>query len=155
MNIDHNKKRSKIINTAKFQSILANVNCFRHMQTLRYHRFWLFVGFLLIVGTFITSLMPLQMGHGLPHQDKLLHMTGYGMLTLWFLQIVRNQSALFLIPLAMMLLGLSIEVLQGFTAYRYPDRMDALANTLGCIGAALLALTPLRDTLLKLERYLP
>ena len=128
---------------------------FANMQTLRYHRFWLLIGLLLVIATFITSLMPLQMGHGVPHQDKLLHMAGYGMLTLWFLQIVRNQSALVLIPLAMVALGVGIEVLQGFTGYRYPDRMDALANTLGCIGAALLALTPLRDTLLKLERYLP
>ncbi len=126
------------------------------MQTLRYYRFWLLLGFVLVLGTLVTSLIPLQLGHGgVPHQDKLLHMTGYGMLTLWFLQIVRNQSALFLIPLAMMLLGIGVEVLQGFTQYRYPDRMDALANMLGCIGAALLALTPARDTLLRLERYLP
>ncbi len=126
-----------------------------NMQTLRYYRFWLLLGFLLVVATLVVSLMPLQMGHGVPHQDKLLHMTGYGMLTLWFLQIVRNQRALFLVPLAMMMLGIGIEVLQGVTQYRYPDRMDALANTLGCIGAAFLALTPARDTLLRLERYLP
>ncbi len=125
------------------------------METLRYHRFWLFLGFLLVIGTLITSLIPLNMGHGVPHQDKLLHMTGYGMLTLWFLQIVRNQSALILIPLAMAMLGISVEILQGLTGYRYPDRMDALANGIGCLGAALLALTPVRDTLLKLERFLP
>ena len=126
------------------------------METLRYHRFWLFLGFLLVLGTLITSLMPLKMeSHGMPHQDKLMHITGYGMLTLWFLQIVRNQSALILIPLAMVMLGISVEILQGLTHYRYPDRMDALANGLGCLGAALLALTPVRDALLKLERFLP
>jgi len=125
------------------------------METLRYHRFWLFLGFLLVIATLITSLIPLNMGHGVPHQDKLLHMTGYGMLTLWFLQIVRNQNALILIPLAMAMLGISVEILQGLTGYRYPDKMDALANGIGCLGAALLALTPVRDTLLKLERFLP
>ncbi len=125
------------------------------METLRYHRFWLFLGLLLVIGTLITSLIPLNMGHGVPHQDKLLHMTGYGVLTLWFLQIVRNQSALILIPLAMVMLGISVEILQGLTGYRYPDKMDALANGIGCLGAALLALTPVRDTLLKLERFLP
>lgn len=125
------------------------------METLRYHRFWLLLGFLLIIGTLITSLMPLQLGHDVvPHQDKVMHMTGYGILTLWFLQIVRRHGALILIPLGMVMLGIVIELLQGLTGYRHPDRMDALANGLGCLCAALLALTPVRDALLKLERLL-
>ena len=84
-----------------------------------------------------------------------MHMTGYGLLTLWFLQIVRNHSAIYLIPMGMILLGIGIEFLQGYTQYRSPDRMDALANSIGAVSAAFLALTPLRNTLLKIERFLP
>ncbi len=125
------------------------------METLRYKRLWLMLGIMLIMGMLISSLMPLNLNSGIPHQDKLMHIVGYSVLTLWFLQIIRNQRAIVLIPLGMVLLGITVELMQGLTHYRYPDRMDAIANGIGCLVAALLALTPLRDTLLKLERYLP
>jgi VanZ family protein len=125
------------------------------METLRYKRLWLMLGIMLIMGMMISSLMPLNLNSGIPHQDKLMHIVGYSVLTLWFLQIIRNQRAIVLIPLGMVLLGITVELMQGLTHYRYPDRMDAIANGIGCLVAALLALTPLRDTLLKLERYLP
>lgn len=124
-------------------------------ETLRYHRLWFFVGLLLVAATLLMSLVPLQMGHSVPHQDKLMHMVGYGGLTLWFLLVMRHHRALIVVPLAMVVLGISVELMQGLTSYRSPEGKDALANALGCMGAALLALTPVRNTLLWLERYLP
>jgi VanZ family protein len=47
-----------------------------------------------------------------------------------------------------------LEYLQGFDADRYSEMADMVANTLGVMVGVGLSATPLRYTLVKLERYI-
>jgi len=74
--------------------------------------------------------------------DKVLHVTGYLILTLsWLLALVKKLrpfKKIFIIGLGVFIFGIIIEVLQGtVTTYRQTDFKDMLANLLGTLSAIL------------------
>lgn len=71
--------------------------------------------------------------------DKINHLFAYGVLCIWFGQLFKNHRQRNLIAFGLVLLGILMEVLQGFTSHRFFDLLDACANTLGvCIGLLML-----------------
>jgi VanZ family protein len=123
---------------------------------LRYRALWLVVGYLLIALVIYLSLSssPVTIDTHLPYQDKFFHFIAYFCLTFWFMQIYHIRHHVILWGIFLFCLGVLLEYLQGFDANRYSEAADIIANTLGVIGGIGLSMTPLRFTLLKLERYL-
>lgn len=125
------------------------------MQNLRFFRFWILIGILLVVLVFYLSLtskppkiVTFQFG------DKVGHLLAYSTLMFWFGQLFvqRNyQIACFVFFLTM---GLGLEVLQGMGGHRYFEWADMLANGLGVLLGWLLARFVLKDLFLKLEQRL-
>ena len=95
------------------------------------HRLWWACAWL---GTFITlyvSLVPPPFSGGVALGDKIVHLAGYGVLMFWWAQlIVRRRWRL---ALAVVLFGIAIEWLQGFTPNRQTDAFDVLANCSGML----------------------
>ncbi len=123
---------------------------------LRYRKLWLIIGYLLIVLVIYLSLTssPVQIDTNLPYQDKFFHMLAYFSLTFWFMQIYHIRHHVFSWVVFFLCLGLLLEYLQGFDPERYSEVGDMVANALGVIAGVSLSMTPLRYTLVKLERYI-
>jgi len=65
--------------------------------------------------------------------DKLEHALAYGLLMLWFAQIFLRHTSRSLTAGLLILLGVSLEILQSFTGYRFFEVADMIANTTGVL----------------------
>ncbi len=83
--------------------------------------------------------------------DKIAHFAGYALLFLWFAQIYQRSAQLKL-ALLLVLLGVSIEIAQGFTGYRAFEYADMLANSVGVAIGWVVAATPAASLLLMIEK---
>ena len=122
-----------------------------YFRPLRRLRIYQAVGALLVVALIWLSLAPLGAAPDFPSSDKVGHVLAYFGLTLWFTQIIRRGKPLLLCGAALITLGITLEWAQGFTAYRYTEAADAVANTLGVALGALAGLSPLGNVLARLE----
>lgn len=93
---------------------------------------WLFTGWIGVATALVLSLGPAANEPAvLRHADKLVHMAGYATLMFWWAQLYPTASQRIQLALTLILLGMGIEWLQGFTPTRQSDIRDVLANTLG------------------------
>ncbi len=107
---------------------------------LRYPRFWLAVGWLLIVAAIVSSLVPAQKLPNIGASDKLEHMAAYALIALWFSGIY-PKSRYVLIGVCLFALGVAIEWAQGAMALgREADLRDMLANATGIAAGLIIAL---------------
>lgn len=127
---------------------------FASMRPLRWPSLWLAVWAMLLVAVMTLSLIVTPPLPKIPQGDKLGHLLAYGSLAAMAVQLFATRAALARAALALILFGIALEFLQGLTPHRTPDPLDALANTGGVLLGLSLALTPLRDALLRLERRL-
>lgn len=126
------------------------------LKPLRRPKLWLSLWGVAIVALIVVCLVPLGSLPPLPdNSDKLEHLIGYFVLSAAAVQLFANRRALSLAAMGLILLGIGIEIAQGYTAYRSSDPADALANTLGVLLGMATALTPWRDLLLRMEKRLP
>jgi len=113
---------------------------------------WLF-GWLLCIA--LSLIAPPDLPATPPLSDKLGHFLAYGMLAAWAVQLFATRRALVLSLMALIALGIALEIAQGaLTVTRMADPRDAFANTLGVLLGGVLAFTPLRNTLAALDRRL-
>lgn len=122
-----------------------------HNSTLR--RLWTMIGWAFVFLTVVISLWPLPPSAMHSQIDKLIHILGYSTLMLWFAQIVppRCWSRL---GLALLALGVAIEIAQGQTGYRSFSYLDIAANCIGIAIGWLLAASGCASVLLWIERRL-
>jgi VanZ family protein len=111
------------------------------MVPLRYPKFWLMIGWLLLMIAVVASLLPSKQLHVLADfNDKLEHSGIYALLTMWFTGIY-PRSRYALIAVSLFVLGLSIEWAQGAMQLgRVSDVTDVLANSAGIAAGLTLAL---------------
>jgi VanZ family protein len=89
-----------------------------------------------------------------PLADKLAHFMVYAWIMLWFGFIYKPGKKYLLLGLGLILLGVTLELLQGASGYRSMEVSDACFNVLGVFSGWLLALTRLSSTLLWTERLI-
>lgn len=102
---------------------------------LRYRKLWLSVGWglvLLIIYLSLTSRPP-QPGIELPFGDKIGHALAYFTLMSWFAQLYPTARQRIFIAFSCLLLGGTLEILQGFSGIRVADGWDFLANSTGVV----------------------
>ena len=93
-------------------------------------RLWKAVGWLGVAAALVLSLTPPVLNEA-GHTDKIVHLSGYAVLTFWWAQLVVVRR--WRLALAVVLFGGAIELLQGLTPDRDPDALDELANTGGVL----------------------
>jgi glycopeptide antibiotics resistance protein len=86
--------------------------------------------------------------------DKLSHIIAYMILMLWFANIYPQRSSRFQISIGFFVMGVSLEFLQGMSAYRTFSYSDMLANGFGILLALYLARTRFSTYLLRLDTWL-
>ena len=88
----------------------------------------------------VVSLVPTTGGQLFELQDKVAHAVLYA--SLYFIAVQAYGSSFSLLLLAVMVMGfgLSLEIAQSMTSYRYGDFWDFVANSAGVIAVWLLLL---------------
>ncbi len=115
------------------------------------HRLWQGIGWFGVCVVVLLTLMPKPPAMpGFLDWDKAQHLIAYAGLTWWFRQAFTRRIRWFVF---LIVLGVGLECVQGFTDYRYFEYGDMIANALGVICGLLLAATPLGRTLAWLEHY--
>jgi VanZ family protein len=107
------------------------------VRPLRYSWLWLGAGLLLVATVIIGSLGPpirMQAAHG----DKIIHLTAYLFLALWFGGIYRP-ARYPIVAAGLVALGGAIELVQGTLPYRSMELADAAANTVGVVAGIVLS----------------
>ena len=87
----------------------------------------------------------------IPFADKMAHLLIYAWIMLWFGFIYRPGKEYLILGLGLILLGVTLEILQGASGYRSMEVLDAGFNALGVFSGWLLARTRLSSTLLWVE----
>ena len=93
---------------------------------------WLTSAWVLVGVVIYLSLARLEFDV-LPPQggDKVGHVLAYATLAFWFMQVYIVSGTRMRIAMALVALGIVLEILQGFTGYRTYDYADMAANTIG------------------------
>jgi len=101
---------------------------------------WLLAGWLGVVAAFVFSLGPATTHASfIQHGDKLTHLASYATLMFWWAQLYTVPRQRVALAIALIFLGIGIELLQGFTPDRQSEVLDALANTTGILLGWLIA----------------
>ncbi|HKE44249.1 MAG TPA: hypothetical protein VKB41_06890 [Steroidobacteraceae bacterium] len=109
------------------------------MLSLPHARTWLVIGWLLIAGVVVGSLIPNVPTFGLGISDKVEHFSSYLLLMLWFSGLYERKRHGWL-AVAFFLMGAALELLQGaLTTTREMDIKDALTNGAGVATGFVLA----------------
>jgi hypothetical protein len=121
---------------------------------LRYPKLWSVLGWLLVAGVIVGSLLPGRALDTLPSlNDKVLHTSTYCVLTLWFTGLYRR--SLYLVIGGVLLgLGVSLDLLQGLTRTRSLDWRDMIANAAGIAAGLVLAFYVVGGWCQRVERRL-
>lgn len=120
-------------------------------MTLQYRSFWWLLGACWVGAVFFLCLIPSPpVPLNFAFADKYEHMATYTLLMLWFGQLSRH----WLVAAVLILMGVSIELLQGMGGVRMFEWTDIAANTLGVALGMLLLLTPLSNALVSVEHRL-
>ena len=101
------------------------------MYSLKWPALWI-TGAWLVVGTIVyLSLARLPESLPSPGGDKTAHVAAYALMMFCFMQIYAVRTYRVLIAIGLVLLGIALEILQGYTGYRAFEYADMVANTLG------------------------
>lgn len=123
------------------------------MLPLRYPWLWMFLGWALVAGVCLGSLLP---GNALPEisvSDKLLHGASYFLLMVWFAGLYPRTRHIW-IALVLLGLGITLDVVQGGTRSRSFDPFDIVANAGGILVAFALSFWLLEGWCQRMERWL-
>lgn len=124
------------------------------MRRFAYPWLWLsgwLLGLALLLWFSLTPqplLLPMAQG------DKLEHLLSYALLAGYAGALFDGWRARIAAALALMLLGVLLEWLQGLTSYRLADPYDAIANVIGVLLGMAVAMTSLGDVLQWLDARL-
>ncbi|HEL3864514.1 VanZ family protein [Stenotrophomonas maltophilia] len=120
------------------------------IKPLRRPRLWTALWVLAVLFVIVVCLIPPPPIPVPENGDKVEHFLAYFILSGSAVQLFRQGRPLLWVGLGLVLMGIGIEFAQGaLTRDRMADPMDALANTIGVLAGLGLALTPLRDLLLR------
>lgn len=101
---------------------------------LRLGRVWLRLGWFAVAVALVLNLMPARALHAIHINDKLEHISGYILLTLWFCGIY-PRTRYWAVAVGFAIMGAVVEVLQGAMHWgRSEDIHDFYAD---CIGIAI------------------
>ena len=122
------------------------------LQALRWTPLWQSTAWLLVAMVVYLSLaadLPEIPGEG---SDKYGHLIAYGVMMFWFAQIYGTLRTRIVIALGLVLLGVTLEFIQGHIGYRTFDYADMLSNAVGVILGWIAAPPRTPNVLSSIER---
>lgn len=128
----------------------------RAVPDLKLRFLWLTIGYALVALVVFLSLTssPVDLELGFPLQDKLFHALAYFTLMAWFSQIYHHRFQRNMIAVVFVLMGVTLEYLQGFDPNRYFEIADMIANSIGVALGFSVALTSAKNILVRVEQVI-
>lgn len=123
------------------------------MLPLRFSKLWSALGWLLVVGVAVGSLVPGQTIRAVTVDDALLHAGAYGLLMVWFSGLYRR-GLYVVIAATLFALGIALDLLQGLTRTRSFDWYDVAADLVGILVGCALAFALVGGWCQRVERRL-
>jgi VanZ family protein len=123
------------------------------LLSLRFPRLWSALGWLLVIGVVVGSLLPGSSIEFVTVDDKLLHAGTYTLLMLWFSGLYRR-GLYVVIAAALAALGVALDLLQGLTSTRSFDWYDVVADFGGVLVGCALAFWVVGGWCERIERRL-
>jgi VanZ family protein len=120
---------------------------------LRFPRLWSALGWLLVIGVVVGSLLPGSSIDFVAADDKVLHAGAYGLLMVWFCGLYRR-GLYVAIAAGLCALGVALDVLQGLTSTRSFDWYDVVADIAGVLVGYVLAFAVVGGWCERIERRL-
>jgi VanZ family protein len=118
---------------------------------LAHRRTWIALGVAIIAAIWILSLIPDPPHFGVEGEDKAGHFVAYGILMLWWSQILIRSSDRLIIAAAFVAMGIVIEFVQGWTGWRTFEVADMAADAIGVGLGWCIACTPAGSILARFE----
>jgi hypothetical protein len=126
------------------------------MKALRFINLWLVLGWGQVALVVLLSLVrPPSFAPDFMGVDKVIHLLVYAFVTLWFGLCLIRPKAYRILGIALILMGIILELIQGEMGYRSMSYMDMTSNGLGVLLGWLLSRTRLSGALILLESSLP
>jgi VanZ family protein len=125
------------------------------MLSLRYPYVWLALGWMLVIGVIVGSLLPAPILREITPavNDKIEHFSAYFVLMMWFGGLYPRAKHLSVAG-ALLFLGIALDVLQGVaTTTRTFDLFDIAADAVGILVALVLSFWLLEGWCQRLERF--
>ena len=120
------------------------------IKPLRHRNAWLALWLCGVTVLVVVCLMPSPDLPDLHVSDKLEHALAFALLAASAVQLFERR-ALFAVGAGLLALGVGIEFAQAlFTTTRAMEAADVVADTVGIVAGLAVALTPLRDVLLRI-----
>ena len=118
---------------------------------MRYYNLWLVIGWSLVLLVCVFSLMPHPPKIDIKFEqlDKLEHALSYFILMFWFAQLYHQNKTRIYYAVFFVLLGVSIEILQGIGGVRMFEYADMLANATGVLLGYMITKGRLKNLLLS------
>lgn len=123
------------------------------MLPLRFPKLWSALGWLLVVGVVVSSLLPGRVVQAVMISDKIMHAGAYALLMMWFAGLYRR-GLYVVIGAGLFGLGLALDLMQGLTRTRMFDWHDVVANLAGVLVGCALAFAVLGGWCQRIERRL-
>lgn len=123
------------------------------MLPLRFPKLWSAVGWLLLAGVIVGSLIPGPALQGIDVSDKVMHAVAYFTLMVWFAGLYRRDLYP-LIAAVLLALGVGLDALQILTETRSFDWFDVGMNAAGVVFGLVLSLLLIGGWCLRVERRL-
>ena len=124
------------------------------MQTLLKHkRLWIVAGSGFVLLVIYLSLTPKPLNVPKWHELNIGHMMAYAWLMFWFSQVFRRPGQRAALAAAFWAMGIALEYIQGMIGrdFSYLDMRD---DGIGLVIGAILAMTPLGNSLAMIEAWL-
>ncbi len=124
-------------------------------ENLRLRWLWLLCGWAMLVAAVWLSLIPTppQIVE-IPYVDKVKHLLAYAVLMAWFGQIYTTRGTQRSWLAGLVLMGIMLEFLQGWSGVRFFEYADMLANALGALLGYWLTRNVLAGALARIDRLL-
>jgi len=123
----------------------------RWVKPLRHRNAWLALWLFGVTVLIVVCLLPSTDLPKLRISDKIEHALAFALLAGSAVQLFERWRALLLVGLGLLALGIGIEFAQAlFTTTRAMEAADVVADTVGIVVGLSVALTPLRDLLLRI-----
>ena len=126
------------------------------LRPFRRPALWLGAWLGMLLATVFVCLVPMpEIAPRVDNFDKIEHLAGYALLMAYAVMLFATRRALGMAAAGLLALGGLIEALQSMTSWRSADAADLVANALGVALGMAVAATPLRASLLAVDRRLP
>lgn len=119
-------------------------------KALSLSRVWWVLACVMVALILFLSLTPTPPKLSVDISDKWQHAFAYALLMSWFAQLTLRRGR---VALLLVVMGVGVEFLQGWSGLRYYEEMDMLANTVGVFIGWLMYILRLRY-LLWIEKAL-